>query len=73
MTKRISEKDKRRLSLESIYFILKNANRIGAKEDNPEGTRYIQISDTLAKRMMKTIELYVEEGFEYLKSNTRST
>lgn len=61
-----TEKDKRRLSLESIYLILQTAPRIGADKDEPEGARCIHITDTLANSMMRTIEAYVEYGFEYL-------
>lgn len=61
-------RDQRRLALESIYLILSAAPRIGADKDEPEGARYIQISDTLASRMLRTIERYVDQGYEYLKS-----
>lgn len=61
-------RDQRRLALESIYLILHEAPRIGADKDEPEGARYIQISDTLANKMLKTIEAYVDQGWEYLKS-----
>lgn len=30
---------------------LMNAERQGAEEDKPEGTRYVQFSDTLVKQM----------------------
>lgn len=39
----------------SIANELDNAPRLGADVDEPEGSRYIQLSDTLAKRMSKQI------------------
>lgn len=35
-----------------VYNLLRNAPRLGAPIDNPEGARYIQISDTLAKHLV---------------------
>jgi len=34
---------------------LDNAPRMGAEKDEPEGSRYIQISDTLAKQLSATL------------------
>jgi hypothetical protein len=62
----LSPIEQRRLSLESLYLILSTATRIGTEKDVPEGSRYIQISETLANRMLATIEAYVAEGWEYL-------
>lgn len=47
--------------LEEIIRILREAKRIsanGATEDNPEGSIYIMISDTLAKNMADWLESY---------------
>jgi hypothetical protein len=55
-------RDQRRFALERISRILKEAPRIGADKDEPEGMRYIQISDTLAIEMLKTLEGYVDKG-----------
>lgn len=35
-------------TVHQAYELLKNATRFGSEEDNPEGSRWIQISDTLA-------------------------
>ena len=61
-----SEIDKRRLSLESIQLILSEADRIGSEKDDPEGSRVVTLSDTLVKRMLITINQYIEHGYEYL-------
>ena len=39
-----------------ILAILKTATRIGSDEDEPEGTRYIILSDTLTNEMVICIE-----------------
>ena len=39
-----------------VIKILKDAERMGSEEDKPEGSRYIQISDTLAKIMEETLQ-----------------
>ena len=39
------------LTLKAVIAVMKSARRIGGETDVPEGTRYIQISDTLAKQM----------------------
>lgn len=44
------------LSLDDILHVLRTADRVGLDEDSPEGSRWIQISDTLAKRMVKVLE-----------------
>jgi len=61
-------REQRAMALESLYLILSTAPRNGTDKDEPEGTRYIQLSATVADRMLKTIEAYVDEGWEYLKS-----
>ncbi len=38
------------------------AERMGAEEDVPEGVRYIQCSDTLAKQMVKKLRELLPEG-----------
>jgi DNA-directed RNA polymerase subunit RPC12/RpoP len=38
-------------TVHQAYELLKNARRIGSEEDNPEGSRYIQVSDTLANQL----------------------
>ena len=41
---------------------LDDAHRIGEDEDLPEGTRYIQISDTLAKMVAKALRAIANRG-----------
>ena len=40
---------------ENIVEILKKAPRMGNSKDEPEGSRYIKISDTLANQMVDTL------------------
>ncbi len=47
--------------VEEVIEVLKNAKRIGAEKDNPEGVRYIQISDTLANQLIEKLEKYLED------------
>lgn len=42
-----------------ILHVLKNAVRIGWREDNPEGNRYIQISDTYANELASRLESHL--------------
>ncbi len=39
-----------------VVDVLRNAERIGAVEDKPEGMRYIILSDTLVKEMLEALE-----------------
>lgn len=41
--------------LEHIIVVLETATRQGIDKDEPEGARYIQISDTLAKEMVEAL------------------
>jgi len=43
------------MTITDIIKILETANRIGQDTDSLEGTRYIQISDTLAKIMARDL------------------
>jgi hypothetical protein len=42
--------------LEDVIDILKKAERLGNEKDDPEGTRYIMLSDTLANKMIEGLE-----------------
>ena len=54
------EKDKViREAIQALVDILKNADRLGTDKDEPEGARYIQISDTLANYMITQLEEYL--------------
>jgi hypothetical protein len=44
--------------IQDIIDMLKNAERRGSDKDIPEGSRYITISDTLAKEMIKVLRRY---------------
>ena len=43
------------LSLEEVANGIRDASRMGDPVDSPEGQRYIQISDTLAKRLEASV------------------
>lgn len=38
------------------------AGRLGSEKDNPEGVRYIQISDTLAKDMARDLRRIAKDN-----------
>ena len=40
------------MTLWEISTAIKRAERMGADEDSPEGARYIQISETLARQLL---------------------
>lgn len=42
---------------DSMATLLENAPRMGAAEDEPEGSRYIRMSDTLAKEIANGIRI----------------
>lgn len=44
--------DRTRMDLEDVIQALETAPRIGSQKDKPEGSRYIQISETLVKQML---------------------
>lgn len=43
-------------TLEHVVIVLKTAFRQGAEKDEPEGARYIQISEALTKQMIQVLE-----------------
>jgi hypothetical protein len=43
-------------TIADIILILENALRMGAEIDDPEGVRYIQLSDTLAQKIISTLK-----------------
>lgn len=51
-------------TLEEIAEILRKSIRIGEEIDKPEGVRYIQISDTLAKKIVASIEYKIEKDWQ---------
>ena len=67
-----TEQQKRAIALESIYLILSCAQATGTDEDIPEGSRCISISDTLRNSMLRTLEAYVEKGWEYLLEDQKN-
>ena len=52
--------DSLRSLLVEFVNALDNARRFGAERDEPEGARYVQISDTLAKRLSRVIRGAIE-------------
>ena len=44
-----------REAIERVMFILREAYRMGTKIDEPEGNRYIKISDTLTNQMVESL------------------
>jgi len=53
------EKDKVIEAIQTLADILKNADRLGTDKDEPEGSRYIRVSDTLANYMVLQLEEYL--------------
>jgi len=49
-------------TIQKIIDLLEKAPRMGTDKDEPEGTRYIQISDTLAKEIVAQLK---EESSAY--------
>ena len=46
-------------TIRDVINVLRSAERLGASEDNPEGVRYIQISDTLATQLADRLEAHL--------------
>jgi hypothetical protein len=49
------------LTIQEIVESLKSAPRLGAEKDDPEGARYIQISDTLVNLFVLSLERHLED------------
>ena len=49
-----------RMQLQNWIAALQTAPRMGGMNDEPEGTRYIQISDTLAQSMVAALNGVLE-------------
>jgi hypothetical protein len=45
--------------IKDVLGILRTAPRFGPAEDNPEGVRYIQISETLATELARRLEAHL--------------
>ena len=59
---------KHMVSCEEWADTMKNAHRFGAEKDEPEGLRYIQMSDTLARQLesfLREISEWVYDEGEY--------
>lgn len=50
-----------RYSLKQIISMLNTAERQGSETDEPEGSRYVLISDTLASDMAASLEAHLAE------------
>lgn len=46
------------ITIQDVIDVLKNAPRQGSANDEPEGSRYIILSDTLVKELIKTLRRY---------------
>jgi hypothetical protein len=55
--------------LMELSSALKKANREGNEEDDPEGTRYIMISDRLATKMSEKLKEIAEKILIQLKGD----
>lgn len=49
-----------KLSLAEIIQMLSTADRSGMPTDDPEGTRYVQLSDTLTRQITASLEAHQE-------------
>jgi hypothetical protein len=45
--------------IREVIHILRNAPRSGQETDDPEGVRYIQLSDTLANQLADRLEAHL--------------
>ena len=45
-------------TIQDVIDALKDAPRQGSYKDEPEGSRYITMSDTLVKEIIKTLRRY---------------
>ena len=48
------------MTLKDVINILENGERVGSERDEPEGSRYIKISDTLARKMAESLDVVLE-------------
>ncbi|MBI2758776.1 MAG: hypothetical protein HYX49_08870 [Chloroflexi bacterium] len=48
------------MNISDVAQILRNAPRMGAEKDEPEGTRFIQISDSLAEKIAQELESWID-------------
>ena len=48
-------------AVEHVISVLLGAERMGAPTDDPEGSMYIQLSDTFAKYLAKELQTYLED------------
>ena len=46
------------ITIQDVIDVLKNADRIGSYKDEPEGSRYIILSDTLVKQLIMALRRY---------------
>jgi hypothetical protein len=46
------------MTMDEVLSILKDSERMGMPVDQPEGSQYIQLSDTLVRHMINTLEAY---------------
>jgi hypothetical protein len=54
------------LVFDDVLFVLKDSTRMGTDVDEPEGSRFIVLSETLVQQMVKALESH--DGAEELRS-----
>ena len=59
------------LEILKVIEILDSAQRIGSDQDDPEGNRYIQISDILARQMADQLRQALSELMRIVKIDLR--
>ena len=48
------------MTLNDVVEILKTAPRMGAEKDEPEGTRFIQLSEALVDEIVRELESWMD-------------
>lgn len=48
------------MTLNDVVEILKTAPRMGAEKDEPKGTRFIQLSETLVEQIVQELESWID-------------
>jgi|WetSurMetagenome_2_1015567.scaffolds.fasta_scaffold154388_3 hypothetical protein len=48
------------MTIKDIILILESADRQGSEKDEPEGTRYVQVSDTLLQKIIDVLKMKIK-------------
>ena len=54
-------------NLQKVMTILLTATRLGADKDEPEGARYVQISETLVNQMIEYLKQEKQDRIDALR------